>query len=193
MTDQELTVAGLFGDPISPADRRELVSVIRLRANVAKSDIEARRASLLADFEEQISAQYEVDDERWASITAKADQFIKDADEQIRVACTAAGIPEQFRPGIILRWYNRGENAMKERRTELRRAAERRLEAQAKKAKVEVDRTEAQLRSDLASRSVTSDQARAFIAGLPSVDALMPRLDLKAIDAATPNRHGLYE
>jgi hypothetical protein len=170
--------------PMSSAERAELGKLVRLRGRVAKTDIEARQAALAADAEAQLTVIYDARDEAWADIATRAKKLIADADTELAARCAELGIPEQFRPRLSAGWYGRSTD--KERRTELRRLARVRLEASAKAAKVEIDRSTANLLTTLAAGALTSTEAQTFLDSMPSITELMPRLDVPQLDAATP-------
>lgn len=169
--------------PMSKGERLELAKLVRLRGKVAKDDIDQRAARLLADVEAQLAARYPANHEAWAEITERAKKSIAAADAEIAHRCRALGIPENFRPGIALSWYSRGENAMRERRAELRKVAQTELAARSKAAKVEIDRHAAQLLTQLAAGALESSESRAFLDAMPSIDELMPRLTLPELGA----------
>jgi hypothetical protein len=169
-------------------ERAELASVVRMRARVARADIDANKAKLLADFEEQIATKYAADDERWAQATAAAKRALAEAEKEVQRVCDQAGVPREFRPSMHMWWSSRGENASSERRAELRRVASSRLDAQTRRAKIEVDRAEASLRGELAAAALTSEQAKAWLERLPSVDELMPRLRLPEVEVEVDRR-----
>lgn len=171
-------------NPMTSAERTELSKLIRLRARVAKSDIDARQAALVADAEAQLAAIYDSRHEAWADITTQVTQLVQKADAEIAARCRDLGIPEKLRPGINTVWYGRGENADRQRRAELRKVAETRLAANTKAAKVEVDRSAADLLTQLAAGALGSAEAKAFLDRLPTVDELLPRLDIPRLDAS---------
>jgi hypothetical protein len=168
---------------MTKADRDELRRVVRMRAKVAHNGIEARRAELLADFEAQMAAKYDFDDARWSEITATAATAIREGDRQIADICGEVGIPEEFRPRLALSWRDRGENAVAGRRAELRKVAATRLDALAKAAKVSIDRAELDACTDLAAGALQTDEARAWLERQPTIDQLMPPLDLAEMEA----------
>ncbi|MFN0145936.1 MAG: hypothetical protein ACKVT1_05450 [Dehalococcoidia bacterium] len=94
--------------------------------------------------------------------------------------CDQRGVPAAFRPAASVSWSWRGENAIKDRRTELRKAAERHLEALAKEGRARIDAAEAELLTDLVVRGLTSDDARDWLARLPVPERLVPQLLLDA-------------
>jgi hypothetical protein len=161
------------------AERDELTGIVKLRARVARANVETRKAELLADFEEQIATRYQADDARWAEATATAERAVAEANAQIAAVFAANGIPSHYQPHIELWWTSRGENHTAGRRTELRRVAVTRLEAQARAAKLEIDRAEATLRTELAASGLQSGEARAWLDRIPAPEQLLPRLDVE--------------
>jgi hypothetical protein len=95
--------------------------------------------------------------------------------------CREIGIPDRFAPKINLHWYSRGENAVKERRDELRRMAVTAIEAQEQKAKTQIELSRLEAQEKLALAGITSDAARGFIEALPSITDLMPRLSFAEV------------
>jgi hypothetical protein len=122
------------------AERLELAKVVRLRVKVAKNEVDKRVTRVLADVEAQLAAQYPSNHAAWKEITKQAEDYIAQADKDIAERCRALGIPGEFRPGLNLAWYRRGENAVSSRRAELRKVAQTELAARAVDAKAEVDR-----------------------------------------------------
>ena len=168
------------------AEREELAKVVRMRARVAKADVDAHKAKLLADFEEQVATEYDMHDERWAKYVREGEAAVAVANEAIRRAFDESGIPDSFAPSASVGWSPRGgEWIRRDRRNELRNVAAKRLDAQAKAARVEVDRAAVGLLSELAAAALTTEQARAWLERLPSTERLMPRLRLVEIEAAT--------
>jgi hypothetical protein len=179
---------------MSRLDREDIRKAANASARVAKADVEARKAELLADFEAQLAAEYEFDDARWAAITEGAQRAVAAADEEVRRICAEVGIPERFRPQIAgPTWYRRGENAAKERRAELRKVATTRLDAQAKKAKVEIDRENDRFQAAILAATLTNTQAQEWMARLPTAEALLHPLELRAIEQETKTRDDLLE
>jgi hypothetical protein len=159
------------------AERTELGKLVRLNAKVAKDDAEARGKWLLADAEAKLAARYKAEDEAWADITEAAEKAVEEADAAIAALCRERGIPEEFRPGLSLGWYGRGENASKARQAELRKVAQAEVEARVKQAKVEIDRATVEQLNRLTLAGLTSEEARAFISTMPTPEQLLPPLD----------------
>ena len=167
--------------PMTKGDREELKSLARQRARVEKAGVEARAAAMRAEVEEQLSAIFKATDEDWAHITAAASQAVKEADAQVAEICRQRGIPEDFRPRLDVQWWGRGANAEKSRRAELRKLAEREIEAQGKAAKLAIDRATLEVQTQLATAALTTDAARAFLEGIPTLPQLMPAFDVRQL------------
>ena len=125
-------------------------------------------------------------DEHWAEVSREAEEKIKKLDTEIAKRCRALGIPEAFRPQLSVDWYGRGENATKERRRELRVAAVSELQARAQKAKCVIDQAEAEVLTQLTAQGLTTEAARTFLETMPSVEKLMPKLQLADLEKRRP-------
>ena len=161
---------------MTKADRNELAKVVRLRMKVTKTAVESLAADRKAEVERQLSAIHTSDAEVWRDITAEADRAVREADEKIAAICRDAGIPEKFRPGLNLSWYGRGENSYAERRTELRRLAYCRIEADAKAAVQLVEAWGCDRLTELHAGSLSSIEAKDFLAELPEPETLLPQI-----------------
>lgn len=166
---------------MTKGEREELAKLIRAQANVAKKMAEQRAAELLADGEEQLAKTYRVDDEAWADLTAAAQAGVRRADKELAKVCEARGIPPEFRPRLTVGWYDRGENAMKGRRDELRRVLKSKVDAMQATAMVQIETRMVEGLTLLAQDALESSAARAFLAGMPQVQQLMPKIDIKGL------------
>jgi len=173
-------------DVMTTAERVELSRVVRMRAKIRRADVDEFKARQLAEVEKQLATTYAANDKRWATITAFAQKAVKQADAAIRKICVEQGIAPEFRPGLSLGWYGRGENAFAARRTELRRVASTQLELNAKNAKLQVDRAEAALLEQITARALRTDDARKFLEAMPSIEQLMPNLTVGELDKKLP-------
>lgn len=191
MARYELSNPGRYRPPpvrMSKADRDDLARVARLRAKVARADVEARQAALLADAEAKLSAIYKFDEEVWAHITAEAERAVREADQRVAQLCRERGVPEDFRPGLHLSWHGRGQNAVPARRAELRRLAQANIQAVAEAARVAIDKSEAEVLTALIADGLESTQARAFLEAMPTAEQLMQPLTIEALEGARTNR-----
>src|SRR5690349_5211328 len=110
-------------DKMTKTERTELGQLIRKRERVMKTMAAERAAQMLAEFDAQLSAIYSYDDdETWKKAHTEAEKVIEQSNEIIAARCAELGIPKEFAPSLQFGWYGRGENAVKDRRRELRQA-----------------------------------------------------------------------
>lgn len=174
--------------PLSNAERERLLKVARLREKVAKAAATERSAKLLADFEQQLASIYSFDtNEVWSKAVAVAKAAETQAGDAIDAECEQLGIPEKFRPGLAINWYGRGENASRERRVELRRVAQTRIQAIEKTARHEIERTYSEAQIELLAHGM-SEYARQLLDKMPRVDEMMPALNVQEIEQSTGPR-----
>jgi hypothetical protein len=174
---------------MSKADREALVKLVRRAERAHKTLAEQRKAEQLADFERQLATIHKYyDDEVWQEAYAEASRVVAEADAKIAERCRELGIPEDWRPGLSVGWYERGENAMKQRRGELRKVAQTRIDADYKRACTAIEMHSVELQSQLVAGGLESDAARAFLKAMPSPEVLMPLLDAAEIDKQLPLR-----
>lgn len=169
---------------MTKGERDDLLRLIKQRAKVGRAAAEQRSAALLAEFEQQVSAVYKFDrDTVWAEAVATATAAFEEANAKIKARCEELGIPEEFQPQLRMGWERRGENEFTNRRAELRRVAKAEIEALEKKAlaKIEADSVNAQ--SQIIASGLTSQAAIEFLSSMPTVESLMPAVDLTRIEA----------
>jgi hypothetical protein len=163
-------------------DRDDLQKVVRLRTKLAKDGIAVREAELLAMVEDELSMCFRFDQDVIADITRQAKDAITEADAALAQRCRELGVREEFRPQLSLSWYGRGENAIGQRRTELRKLAQTRIAAAGKAAKGTIDAQSSQIVTDLIVGGLESTEARAYIETIPTAAELMPTFDVAALE-----------
>lgn len=170
-------------DKMTKGEREDLQRLIRQREKVQKSAAKQRSLELLADFENQISAEYAFDDDRiWSAAKKAAAAEVQKAQERVAERCRELGIPRQFAPSLNLMWLHRGYgNLLDARREELRTAAKAQVAALEQKAITEIERASVEAQTQIAIAGLTSEAALAFIASLPTIESLMPELSYQAI------------
>ncbi len=174
---------GARQETMTKGERESLLRLIKQRERVQKGGIEQRAAELLADFEVQISTLYKWDQEEvWAAAVECVTQEVDAANERILKRAKELGIPEQFAPRITYQWNRRYENAIDDRRNELRRTAKARIEAIAQGARVKVETTSVEAQTRVMTAGLTSEAAVGFLESLPSIDNMMPTVDVAAIE-----------
>ena len=92
------------------------------------------------------------------------------------------GIPAHYAPAISCSWHGRGENAIKERRTELRAATKTRIAAIEKAAHRKIEMLCLDAQTQILAHRLTSAAAVEFFDALPKVEVLMPVLEMGSIE-----------
>jgi hypothetical protein len=177
---------------MTKGDRGELQKLANKREKVAKAQVDQVAAARLAEFEQQAASYYRVhDDEVWAEQHRVAQEAIADANARVRERCRELGVPEWTSPSIsTVGWHERGENAAKGRVAELRRVAKTRLDADAKAAKVEIEQKTVDVHTQLLSSTLETDEARAFLAQIPTPEQLLPAPTVAEIEKASESYEG---
>jgi hypothetical protein len=175
---------------LTRAEREDLLRLAKMRERVAKTGLTQRSAQLLAEFEQQMASEYSYDqDTFWKAAAAAADREVKKAKAQIAERCRELGIPDRFAPGLHLSWYDRGENAVGKRRTELRFVAKSRIDEIEKTARSTIERASLEVQTEILRTALGSAAAVAFLDRMPSVEQLMPPLAIAAIEQMLETRH----
>lgn len=170
-------------DIMSKSDRDALIKIIRQRERLAKTQAKARSAEMAADFQRQLAATYHFDQsDVWKQARDAADRAIDEANRAIAAECERLGIPVAFAPYMHASWYDRGENASKTRRSELTRVANAEIAAAENAARTAIELRSVELQEQIMTASLTSGQAREFLANIPTVEQLMPAI---SVDDAT--------
>ena len=182
---------------MTKSERAELGALIRKREKVMKTAARERSAQLLADFEAQSAKIYDFnDDDVWKEATRTAQLAAEQAKEAIAARCRELGIPPEFAPSVSFGWYGRGQNAVADRRAELRRAARAKIEQIEAEAITKIERLSLEAQTEIAMGGLESAAARAFLDRMPGVDALMPTInagEIKSLVEAQAKKPSRYE
>jgi hypothetical protein len=169
--------------PMTKSEREDLARLIRNREKVMKAAAVQRSAELLAEFEQQMASIYSYDqDEVWKAATEAAAAAVAVAQQTIAARCGELGIPARFAPYVEFSWRGRGENAIGDRRAELRRVAKTRVDAIEKAACTKIEMLCLDAQSQILAHGLTSASAIEFFDGLPKVEVLMPPLEMASIE-----------
>ena len=171
-------------------ERDELANLLRRRAKLAKREAERLAAARLAEFERALAAEYRVDDESvWGEAALAAYSAVNEANERVRARCRELGIRDEFAPNIASKWWAfGGRSSAQARIKELRKLAKRRIDADLRAAKVEIEHRSLDIQTDLVARGLTSDEARRFLDRMPLVLELLAPLSVAEIEAADGRR-----
>ena len=177
---------------MTKSERAELGSLIRKRERVMKAAARERSAQLLAEFDTQSATIYKFDDDDiWKAATLAAQAAAEEAAETIRARCRELGIPPEFAPGVSFGWFGRGQNAVAERRAELRRMAKSKIEKIEAETITKIEHLSLAAQTEIVVSGLESTAATQFLSRMPSVEELMPSVDVGAIkelvDARKPS------
>lgn len=170
---------------MTQAERRELRSVVKQQFKVLRAEVEQRRRELAAEAAEQVRRRYATADKEVDDLNWKIEQIVDQANKDIRDAVKA--VQADSRGG---QWAWSGPlrsprvNHEREDRFALNTALGTGIDAQAKSALLTLERQEADLLRQLALGALESEEARAFLASIPSVGELVPASRLAEIEAA---------
>jgi hypothetical protein len=159
-----------------------LIRLIKQRERVAKTAAEQRSAAMLAEFEQQISKAHSfATNDVWKAATQAAMEAAREASEKIMAEADRLGIPAEFQPKVSFSWLQRGENAYECRRAELRRVAKAEIDAMEKVARVQIESESVRAQTEVIAHGLQSDAALEFLESLPTIESMMPALDISAI------------
>jgi hypothetical protein len=82
-----------------------------------------------------------------------------------------------------LGWSDRGRNALKEERVEMRRVAMKQIAAIEQNARSSIERQSVSTQEQIMVGGLTSDQAKLFLDEMPTAETLMPALTLDGVEA----------
>lgn len=176
-TESLARVSSAAEKPMTKKDRDELIRVMKLRAKIAKDDVEARKAQIIAEGEAALARKFNERDAAFADLTTEARAYMNEVAQKIDARAAELGVPASFRPSTGMYWLSRGENDDPKRRAEMRKVLQTRAEATAKAAKLEVDRWSADIQTAIIAGGMTAE-ARTLLDRLPTAEALMPPLQL---------------
>ena len=163
-------------EKMTKSEREELAKLVRRRERLAKADADRVAAERLAEFERQLATIYKPsDDPAWGDAHAAAQEAVAEANATIQARCRELGIQDEFAPRVATGWLGRGgETGISSRRAEIRKVAQTRIAADAKDAKVKIERQSVDVQTQLVAGGLESAEARAFLDSMPTAESLMP-------------------
>jgi hypothetical protein len=174
---------------MTKGERVELGQLIRKREKVMKSFAAERAAQMLAEFDRQSAEIYSFDqDETWKKATIEARTAVAEANKIIASRCKEMGIPEEFAPSVDFGWHERGQNEVAGRRAELRRMASSRIKAIEAETITKIERMSLTAQTEVIANGLESAAARQFLDSMPSLESLMPSLNMGEVQAALEDR-----
>lgn len=169
---------------MTPGERRELRTVVRQRMKVLRADVAQRRMELLAEAERRLVERYRAQDKAIEDLNFAIAEAVEKASREVTDLIIAA---RGDADGVSIRRPVRLQapriNSYTEDRSQFHRAMTSGIEAQVKTALLDLDRKEADLLQSLALSTLETDEARQFLAAIPSVAELVPSARLAEIEA----------
>jgi hypothetical protein len=168
---------------LSRNETHDLSMIIKDRTKVLRAHAEEQAAACMADFEKKLAAIYSWDQDKvWKEATEQAEKVVKEAQGKVAKRCEELGIPKSFAPSIGMTWQGRGENALAQRRAELRRVAKASIEAMTKAAMTKIERQSLDLRTQVVALGLLSAEAKKFLDSLAPVEDAMHALDFAEME-----------
>jgi hypothetical protein len=166
-------------DEMTSREREQLIRLVKARARQAEREAEMREKVLLAEVQNELTAEYERHDALWADAVTVAEEVAAKANAEIAAACVDLGIPARHAPRIETYWRARSPDySDRNRRAELRKLAETRLAALTKTAKTAIQGAALEAETQLVMGGLQSGEAQQTLASMPTVEQLMPPLTL---------------
>jgi hypothetical protein len=169
-------------------ERSDLAKLIRQRERVAKSDAKKRSARLKADAEMEMNTIFETEDAIWNDLVKLAKEGIGKINRQLAERAREVGLPKKMgHPSLELGWsMTDSAYRNRDRRSEIRLMIDTRIADVEASARAEIERRSLDAQTEILADGLTSEAARAVLGSLPTVDTLMPALDLSALELVMP-------
>lgn len=172
---------------MTKGERAELGQLIRKQERVMKAAASERSAKLMAEFEQQMDESFSFNDDAiWKQAVDGAKEILADGNRQIAQRSKELGIPAEFAPSLSFWWNDKGQNAVKSRREELRRIAKRKIDGMEAEARTKIEAMSLSAQTEVIAHGMKSEAARSFLEKMPSLDSLMPRVTQADITALLP-------
>jgi hypothetical protein len=168
---------------ITGAERRELRSVVKSQFKVLRTEVGQREVELQAETEQVILRRYQRHDEVTAEAQLLLRTKLRAVVDEMQAHCAEVNAREGtnlqagFRGGTEPA-LDRSDNRHQERRTLVAAVRE-----QVKTASLGLDRQEADLLRAIATDALETDEARSWLAQIPTVAELVPARRLREIEA----------
>jgi hypothetical protein len=170
---------------VNKTERTELRRVIRARFKVLRTDIEQRKAELIAELDEALDRAHSADQRRWDDLLFTANQAIDEANRKVNDLCRDYYGKETWgeRHDRVLVSLRMPSGPTRDRQG-ARFKGVNEIEARVRAAYVTLERREVELLESLAVDALESADAKAFMAGIPTIGELVPNARFEAITAS---------
>lgn len=167
---------------MTKTERSELRTLLRAQFKVLRADVDQRAAELLADAEQRVVDRYAETDAARARLTSDVallvdkwqTEFREIVEAQAEACGGVSGIERLTQPRIV--W-------LPDRRMALRAAFHAGIVAQAKDAKLRLDRLEVDFLRRLTADAIETSAATEFLRAIPAIGDLVPAARLAELEA----------
>lgn len=171
---------------ISKSERTELRSVVRQQFKVLRAEVAQREAELKTDAFRQVAEKFEEDDKQWADTEFLAKQAVSEANRKINDHLRENGyeVPEGADYNVVSLAWTFSHIQKKTPRGDMEKSAALEISERVHRARLQLERQEADLLRSLAVDALESDEAKAFLSHIPTVSELVPAVRMAEIEAA---------
>lgn len=185
-------------DEISVKERQELRSVVRGQYKVLRAEIRQREKQMVSEVEEQMLAQYRQQDHDMQAARKKAKEVERRCARAIerakqKAAAEMAEVADELsgkHPDLTVRvsearFSDRAPDLSIDtpKRDAVRRAAMSKIPELVSQALLVAERQEQDLLRSLSESALQSSRATQFLDGIPTVNSLLPRANLRVLSA----------
>lgn len=155
---------------ISKTERAELRTLVRARFKVLRRDVEVRQRELESELRERIGEHFAAEDTAWDRVFTAVDEAVQAANRAVNDAIRTMLPEHRDRRLVTCADMQRPTHE----RTSMYRSGVARIESQVAGAMRQLDRQEADLLTRLVVDTLESEEARQFLAQVPTVGSLVP-------------------
>lgn len=167
---------------ITPGERRELRSVVKQQFTVLRAEIKQREEELKTDIARQVVEHYSDSDYQLGQATSAVHRIMQDAFKEIgEVLEQYPAVDGGGRSGV--QYYVPHMRLKDDHRLMVTNHAEQELKARVSAARLQLDRQEADLLRELSIGALGTEQARRFLASIPSVSELVPAARIAELES----------
>jgi hypothetical protein len=178
---------------INKTEMETISRALRAKMKAAATAIIALSPKLKAEFEVQLSVTYPPSgDPVWMDALNVVYKTYEIQRARVEARCEELKIPERFRPqltrpGWISSWQSSGAD-FKDYRAEMRRLAAIQIDDMIKDRLAHLEMNSANIQFELAAHGCITDEAKQFLAKLPSIESLIPKLKVSEVEALIEGR-----
>jgi hypothetical protein len=166
---------------------------LRAKVKAAETAIKALGPKLLTEFEVQLNVTYPpCGDPVWMKAVNEVQKTYEIKRAIVEARCEELRIPERFRPeltppGWVASWKSSAPD-FKDYRAEMRRLAAIQIDDMIKGRLAQLEMDSANIQYELALQGSITDAAKQFLANLPSIESLIPKLKVAEVEAMIEGR-----